>query len=155
MEIRESVASLVIQMYGLNPVRKMMKKIPDGAKHVAVSRNKFASIFYKDHLGDFEADYQNGHGWTSVRQATLCELEQDLHAVSFMLIGIDDLIQELSLHPESPELHDTSLANTLNGLIETQITRAQMRNDADPEQGCWKGHLEAYAIIQNAIRPYL
>lgn len=148
-------ANLAIQMYGAKALKAMLKQMPKDSMLVAISRNKFASIFYKYHLGEFEADYGNAHGWTGARQVTLVELEQDLNAISFMLIDIEDLKQALEQYVDEPDQIAPSLAIKLNGLIEAQIARAQMRRDADHSDSFWKGQLEAYAILQNAIRPHL
>lgn len=154
MEKKENLSKLAVQMYGAKALKDLLNQMPVETMFVAISRNKFASIFYKHHLGEFDVDYRNGHGWTGARQLTVQELEQDLNAISFILVDVDDLRKELVNYPD--EIAGGSpLSQQLNGLIECQITRAQMRLNADNGDTYWKGHLDAYAIIQNAIQPHL
>lgn len=155
MEKKQSVANLVVQMYGVKALKELLIQMPEDSMYLAISRNKLACIFYKHSLGEFDADYRNGFGWVSTRQVTLNELEQDLSAVSFMLIGVEDLTHELAEYQDNVQTENIPLVRKLNDLIETQITRAHMRSTADVSDVYWKGHLDAYDIVQNAIRPHL
>ncbi|WP_151812488.1 hypothetical protein [Acinetobacter bereziniae] len=151
MNTLESGVKLVIQVHGVKPLKSLLETKPIDATMIAVSKNKFASIFYKGNLGVFHANY--GYGWEETRQGTLNELLNDLSMISFILVDLEVLEAELKQTIEIDE-SGISVAKVLNGVIEAQQARVDMRRDAENSE-YWQGQSEAYEVMRNAIKPYL
>lgn len=151
MNILENGAEVIIQLHGAKPLKTLLEKKPTDASMIALSRNKFASIFYKGDLGIYHADF--GNGWELVSQGTITELVNDLNAISFILIDLNALEVELKQIIAIDE-NDLSIAKVLNGVVETQLARVEMRRTAE-ESEYWQGQSDAYEIVRNTIKPFL
>ncbi len=153
MNTSKQTAKTVINLHGANALNGMFKKRPSDSRYMAISKNKCASIFYKNVQGVLYADYRNGKGWEKAQQISVGDLEKDLHGVSFMLCELDDLEAELSNHPLDELQCNGGPLVELKGRIDAQFARVSLRRDAEGDpNGYWAGSHEAYEIVLNMIR---
>lgn len=131
----------------------MLKQRQSNARYIAISKHKCASIFYRNELGVWYADYRNGKGWEKTQQISESDLQKDLKAISFMLCELVDLEAELSNHPLDELQCNGGPLVELKGRIDTQLARVSLRRDAEGDpNGYWAGSHEAYEIVLNMIR---
>lgn len=152
MSTSKQVAKTVISLHGVNALREILNQRPTDARYIAISKDKCASIFYKNELGVLKADYRNGQGWEKAQQVSVGNLEKDLQVISFLLCELDDLSAELSKHPVEGE-HQENPLTVLKGLVNTQIVRVDLRRQASADPtGYWAGSQEAYETVLHMVR---
>ena len=152
MSTLNSMAKLMIQIHGAKAMSLLVKQKPSDARYIAVSKDKLASIFYKNVRGVFYMDSLRGMGWELVRQKSEKELIKDLGNISMLFTDIDSL-NELLRGEDLEELADATAMSLLKNRVDSQIARVALRRDHDGEpNGYWQGQYEAYETVQHMMR---
>lgn len=161
MKVSKQSAETILKIHGPEKLQPILKAKPEGARFIAISRYKCASIFYKNELGRFYADYRNGRNWEEVRQVNVRELTADLIGLDMVLCVIEDLecliASLVALQPEPIQVFE-EIANEdplleLKSRVDSQFSRIGLRCNAEGDaSGYWQGQYDAYETVQSMIR---
>lgn len=145
------MAKLIIQIHGAGPMKEMLQKKPEESRYIAISKDKLASIFYKNIRGTFYMNSLNGLGWEIVRQKSEKELIKSLWGISFLMADIGTLESILS---SMPIVLDEPVAMVkFESKVNAQFARITMRRDYDGDKsGYWQGQYDAFEIVQSMMR---
>lgn len=155
MQVSKQNAEIVLKLHGLPKLKQLLEKKPSDATLIALSRYKFASIFYKKIFGGFCADYLNSRGWEEVRQYNARDLNADLQAIDMILCSIEDLEDLIAKNASQAiaEVESIDVMAVMNSRVNTQLSRVSMRRSAEgDESGYWQGQYDAYETVQSMIK---